>query len=207
MARRTKEEAAQTRVLIMQTAERLFYEHGVGRTSLNEIAVAAGVTRGAIYWHFKDKVDLLLEIADDVYLPHEELLDRLVTQEDGDLLGALYENCCTTLHAITNNPRRRRVFTILTQRCENIDDMAVLHRRHDTCRDRLLERLILLFHKIKKTKGMASGWTPEAAALTLQTLTIGFINIDMEYPRPSRKRDKARNEALTAFFNGLKVSA
>ena len=58
MVRRTKEEAQETRNRILDAAERVFVERGVGRSSLNEIATAAGVTRGAIYWHFQDKADV-----------------------------------------------------------------------------------------------------------------------------------------------------
>ncbi len=49
MARRTKEEAAATRDSILDAAEQLFVEQGVSRTTLQHIASAAGVTRGAIY--------------------------------------------------------------------------------------------------------------------------------------------------------------
>ena len=58
MARRTKEEAAATRDSILDAAEKLFVEQGVSRTTLQHIASAAGVTRGAIYWHFGSKADL-----------------------------------------------------------------------------------------------------------------------------------------------------
>ena len=49
MVRRTKEDALATRNRILDTAECVFERRGVSRTSLNEIALAAGVTRGAIY--------------------------------------------------------------------------------------------------------------------------------------------------------------
>jgi TetR/AcrR family acrAB operon transcriptional repressor len=52
MARKTKEEAQETRNAILDAAELVFQEHGVSHTSLAEIAAAAGVTRGAVYWHF-----------------------------------------------------------------------------------------------------------------------------------------------------------
>ena len=58
MARRTKDEAEQTRDAILDAAEKVFYKRGVARTSLDEIARAAKVTRGAVYWHFKDKMEL-----------------------------------------------------------------------------------------------------------------------------------------------------
>jgi len=48
MVRRTKEEAEQTRDQILDAAEILFFERGVAHTSLEQIARAAGVTRGAV---------------------------------------------------------------------------------------------------------------------------------------------------------------
>ena len=47
MARRTKEEAQQTRCHIMSTALNLFCSHGLAKTSLTDIARAADLTRGA----------------------------------------------------------------------------------------------------------------------------------------------------------------
>lgn len=58
LARRTKEDAFATRNSLLDAAEQVFYEQGVARASLNEIAQRAGATRGAVYWHFKDKLDL-----------------------------------------------------------------------------------------------------------------------------------------------------
>lgn len=58
MARKTKQQAEETRQEILDAAIKTFSERGVSATSLADIAKAAGVTRGAIYWHFKNKVDL-----------------------------------------------------------------------------------------------------------------------------------------------------
>ncbi|OUE60679.1 HTH-type transcriptional regulator AcrR [Citrobacter freundii] len=62
MARKTKQQAQETRQHILDVALRMFSQQGVSSTSLAEIAKAAGVTRGAIYWHFKNKSDLFSEI-------------------------------------------------------------------------------------------------------------------------------------------------
>ncbi len=59
---KTKQKAEETRQQILDAAVREFSAHGVSRTSLTDIAIAAGVTRGAIYWHFKNKVDLFNEV-------------------------------------------------------------------------------------------------------------------------------------------------
>lgn len=58
MVRKTKEEAELTRQLVMAAALKVFSRQGYAATRLEDIAEEAGVTRGAIYWHFKNKADL-----------------------------------------------------------------------------------------------------------------------------------------------------
>lgn len=58
MARRTKEEAFRTRQMLLNAAIEQFALHGVSGTTLTDIADAAGVTRGAVYWHFTSKNEL-----------------------------------------------------------------------------------------------------------------------------------------------------
>ncbi|MCL4562239.1 MAG: TetR family transcriptional regulator, partial [Chloroflexi bacterium] len=56
--RRTKEEAAETRDLLLKSALSVFSQKGYSATTLGDVARAAGVTRGAIYWHFGSKAEL-----------------------------------------------------------------------------------------------------------------------------------------------------
>lgn len=64
--RRTKEEADKTRAAILKAALKVFYKKGVSRATLADIGEAAGVTRGAVYWHFKDKTDLFLQLSAEI---------------------------------------------------------------------------------------------------------------------------------------------
>ena len=59
MPRRTQEDSLATRKKILESAQRLFTRRGYERTSLSDIAKYAGVTRGAIYWHFENKEELI----------------------------------------------------------------------------------------------------------------------------------------------------
>ena len=61
--RRTKAEAEQTRNDILKAALILFDEQGYAQTSLSTIARKAKVTRGAIYWHFENKEEILAALA------------------------------------------------------------------------------------------------------------------------------------------------
>ncbi len=76
MVRKTKQDALATRDLILDTAECVFQRRGVAATSLQEIAQAAGLTRGAIYWHFQNKADVFAAMMQRVVLPLEHTLER-----------------------------------------------------------------------------------------------------------------------------------
>ncbi len=56
--RRTREEAERTRKAILDASLKVFSTKGYARTRLEDVAREAGVTRGAIYWHFANKAKL-----------------------------------------------------------------------------------------------------------------------------------------------------
>lgn len=60
--RKSKEDTQLTREKIIESAFESFFELGYAETSLSLIAEDAGMTRGAIYWHFKDKNELYREV-------------------------------------------------------------------------------------------------------------------------------------------------
>lgn len=74
--RRTKEEAAETRQALLDAALRVFSRQGYAATRLEDVAQEAGVTRGAIYWHFKSKADLYNTLVAEVSLRSDEVVER-----------------------------------------------------------------------------------------------------------------------------------
>ncbi|MFS2023687.1 TetR family transcriptional regulator [Massilia sp. CT11-137] len=132
MARRTKEEAAATRDSILDAAEKLFVEQGVSRTTLQHIATAAGVTRGAIYWHFDDKGALFNAMMERAILPLEAEMQVLDQVESDDPLVDLRNHMLAVLDRTVNDPGARRVFEIATLKVEFVGEMdAVRQRRKD----------------------------------------------------------------------------
>ncbi|MBU6491448.1 MAG: TetR family transcriptional regulator [Burkholderiales bacterium] len=137
MVRRTKEEALETRHQILDAAEQVFFEQGVSRTSLADIATAAGVTRGAIYWHFKNKADLFTAMFDRIRLPMETMVERCRTSDpDSDPAQTLHRVFTQVLCETARNPHRRRVLDILFHKCEYTQDMGpVMERHQEACAD------------------------------------------------------------------------
>jgi len=204
MARRTKDEAEQTRNAILDAAEQVFNEHGVTRTSLEEIARAANVTRGAVYWHFKDKIALCEAMLQRVFLPQEDILERLATSDSNTPLSDLKKACCDALTLIAKDRRRQRVTAILNHRCEYVEEMTVIMKRRWQCKDRMLSRSKILFERAKKLGQLASHWPPALAARALQALMSGLITNAIEREK-SISLAKEGVACVVAFFRSVKA--
>lgn len=133
MARRTKAEAAATREALLDAAERVFRERGVAHTSLAEVAATAGVTRGAVYWHFRDKSDLFEALCRRVQLPMEAMLASAGGIRQKDPLGALRALAIDSLSRLATDARTQAVFEVLFHKCEYaVESASVAERRHAT---------------------------------------------------------------------------
>lgn len=176
MVRRTKEDALQTRDQLLDAAERVFQRRGVSRTSLQEIAQEAGVTRGAIYWHFKDKADLFHAMMQRVTLPMTASLNAEAELEAADPLGRLRRNVAAALHQTVHDPQVRRVFEIASHKVEYVDELQAGRDRHLTERNNCmtdLERLLTL----AVGSGQLRTSTPVAtAAIGLHALIDGLMH-------------------------------
>ncbi len=118
MVRRTREEALQTRAQILDAAECVFHEKGLATTSLLDIAHYAGLSRGAIYWHFKDKAGLIQALLDSLYEPLNRLLAASARARAADPLGCLRTLLVALLEQVACDPRTQRIFEILLHKCE-----------------------------------------------------------------------------------------
>lgn len=176
MVRRTKEEAEQTRDQILNAAESLFYERGVAHTSLEQIARAAGVTRGAVYWHFRDKTDLFEAMQQRTRLPQEDVLEELAENGSDDPLEALRDSCKGALVTIARDEQRRRVCCILLHRCEYVEEMGEPEIRQLRNKEHMIALLIRIFETAQKLGTLAPHWTPLTAALGLHGLMHGLIS-------------------------------
>lgn len=130
MARRTKADALETRHQLLDAAECLFAEKGVSRTSLNDIALAAGASRGAIYWHFKNKADLFNAMMERTTLPMEQALQQVGHEPGQDPLAELRRSIADAMHRIAHDERTRRVFEVATLKVEYVDELMAVRARH-----------------------------------------------------------------------------
>ena len=124
MARKTKEDALKTRQLLIEAAIVEFSTRGVASTTLTDIAEAAGVTRGAVYWHFSSKSEIFNAIWEQ-QLPLSDLIhDRLSLTNNDDPLCVLRERFIAALQYISRTPRQRALLQILYHKCEFNNEMT-----------------------------------------------------------------------------------
>jgi TetR/AcrR family acrAB operon transcriptional repressor len=206
MARRTKEEAAATRDSILDAAEKLFVEQGVSRTTLQHIASEAGVTRGAIYWHFDDKGALFNAMMERATLPLEGELQMLDQAESSDPLDDLRIYLLAVLRRTVEDPGARRVFEIATLKVEFVDEMdSVRQRRQHNINNWMVraERRI----RLAAEKGLIdAGLDVRAMALSMWILIDGLIHTWMFDPKAFDLIAQGAS-LIDPYLNGLRKKA
>ncbi|WP_211472368.1 TetR family transcriptional regulator [Collimonas humicola] len=176
MARSTKEEALETRGRILDAAADVFHRHGVARTTLADVASAADVTRGAIYWHFKNKSDLFDAMCEQFRLPMEALITNSADESAVDPLGQFRSWCLFALEEAVHNPQTRKIFDIILNKCEFVDPEDPIYMRQQECfiEGRMNIQRILRY-------AVAKGQLPrnldtELGAVSVQALLSGFLD-------------------------------
>ena len=138
MARKTKEDAEATRRAIQNAALELFSTRGVAETTLSDVAKTAGVTRGAIYWHFQNKEALLRSLMTETILPYEQVALEGEREDEPDPLGKLKTSFNAILAAAAEDAVTRRLFQIwldrgqLGRRDRGESEQATFRKRYDT---------------------------------------------------------------------------
>ncbi|MFC4352446.1 TetR family transcriptional regulator [Fodinicurvata halophila] len=204
MARRTKEEAEETRQRILSAAETVFYERGVAHTTLEMIANEAGVTRGAIYWHFKNKLHLFTEMHERVNLPMREMFFQVIRDDDAaDSLSALENFCIDTLVNVHNDERLRKVYTVILLKCEKSSSMEALSERTLQTRKELTSALAAYFSRLKERGMIRSPVSGEALALALHSYMIGIFTDYLSAPESYTMPEDAQ-ALMRVFFEPLR---
>jgi len=175
MGRRTKEDALATRHSLLDAAERVFQAKGVSSTSLNDIAIEAGLSRGAIYWHFKDKADLFNAMIERVSLPLEGPATDDLAETAADPLPRLRKTLINALQRAATDPQTRRVFEVATQKVEYVDSLAAVRQRHLAVRQAWLARMGQVLRRSAAFRRQSLPIPARNAARGLYTMIDGLI--------------------------------
>ncbi|RCS56866.1 TetR family transcriptional regulator [Parvibium lacunae] len=204
MARKTKAEAEVTYHKLLDAAEQLFCAQGVARTTLAQVAQHAGVTRGALYWHFTDKKALLHGLCDRAFLPMELLLAEMDQRSGLDPLAQIREISLHILTIITQDSRQRRVFEIIYHHCEKNDEFAFFVTERES-RRKCLNQLEKIFKAAVASAQLPPETDTQLAMQAHHAYLVGLMHQWLLEPKGFSLRQHAP-AMIDLFLAGLRLA-
>lgn len=168
MVRKTKEDAEITRQRIINSAREVFLARGVSKTTLEQIAAHAGVTRGAVYWHFTSKTEIFNAMREKVFLPLiDSIDDTLLDETTEDPLLSLEKFLSERIRLLDESMETRQIYEIMMIKCEYVDEFApVLERIIGNCSS-IVEKIRVAYERAQ-AKNLLRG-THDTATLAMDT--------------------------------------
>ncbi len=174
--RKTKEEAEQTRQKILESARRMFFKNGVAKTSLENVATEAGVTRGAIYWHFKDKTELFFALQKDICDPVDEAMQKIFDSSAKNPLDTIARAIQCFFKKMETDTRTKEMVSVMATKCEYVGEFeGVIHvlmqpERH------FLHTLETFYQKAQEKNLLKEGMSPHFLARDTLIFVNGLVN-------------------------------
>ena len=207
MVRRTKEEALETREQLLDAAERVFRDRGVGHASLAEVADSAGVTRGALYHHFASKAELFQAMVERADMPIEaafDEFDQVQKQGAADPLDAFREQGIRALMHLADSARVRNVYEILFLRCEYTDELASVGEQELTRREECMAKCIAVLDQAVAAGQLPPDTDTKLAAQGAFSFVGGLMRDWVQSPQ-SFDLKAAAPQLIELFVAGLKA--
>ena len=182
MARRTKAEAGATREALLDAAEQVFRGKGVAHTTLADVAQAAGLTRGAIYWHFRDKAELFEAMCERAAMPMEAMLGCAGGGRCADPLGTLRDMAVLGLTRLARDERTQAVFDVMYHKCEFTAELAPVAVRQRSADEGCRRQVIGLLEQAIARGQLPADTHPTLAAALLRAFMVGVMHEWVQNP-------------------------
>ncbi|GLS88086.1 TetR family transcriptional regulator [Cypionkella aquatica] len=170
--RRSKEDAEQTRCAILDAAEQMFCEQGVSNSALEKISRKAGVTRGALYWHFKDKIDLLRALHSRCEPPQKLLIRKVAEEGHDDPLGFLQQTAAEVLIGFEQDERQQRIFIIMNSYSCDPESIAWMNETNAE----MFMTIAALTNQAQAQGSLSPDFSPEETAGILMATMNGLLS-------------------------------
>ncbi|WP_312023021.1 TetR family transcriptional regulator [Stenotrophomonas sp. 278] len=126
-----------TREGILDAAQACFHEFGVAGTSLAMIGERAGYTRGAVYWHFKNKTEVLTAMIDRERIPFIERLRRTASSKRTTPVLDLRSALLVSLREVSEDERLRNMMEIMLRNDLSVESQAMQELQREASREEL----------------------------------------------------------------------
>lgn len=200
MARRTKEDANETKQNILDAAIRVFMKKSVVSTTLEDIAREAGVTRGAIYWHFKDKNDILNEIIKETMMPICQVTNAITQNCNLKSLEELKTHIKNVFKEVFSSRKTRNIFCVLLTKLSYADELKDFFRQQQE-ENRSMGAIMEDFFKGLQDKGIIKKtFNHKIIAYGVYCYTIGLLTEYFKNPMEG-DLEKEYSNYVDLFFS------
>ena len=202
--RRSKAEAEATRESLLLAAEQLFAEQGIGSTRLSDVAAAAGVTRGAIYWHFKNKDELINAIIGRLSLPLETaMLSQLEDAASGKLtLEAFKDVLLMSFQRMLDSPTVEQI-TRFAMRYSLCTESQPARQQLDKSREQNLKLIAEIIRHGQHYKLMRDDIEADELARYIRTHIVGIYHQQLSSNGPQSGNLADIRRSLDLMLIGL----
>lgn len=176
MARKTREGAAATREALLDAAEKVFRTKGVAQATLADVAHAAGVTRGAVYWHFRDKDALLAAMCERAALPMEAMMACCGGNAQQPPLATLRNNAVQALMRLARDPRTLAVFDVFFNKSLGAGESTRMGDRRRLNDEGCRQHVVGLLRRAVEAGELPADTDVSMAAETVRAFMLGIMH-------------------------------
>lgn len=200
--RKTKEEAEETRRAILQSALDTFCEKGYSKTTFDEIARRINLTKGAVYWHFRNKPDLIAALINGYINNHVAEMDKLLPEIKSfdDILNFfLY----SANQVFENDNNRKITFFLVCQMEWSEAIIAKIKPQVERQKNYGLEKIKNAVKHLQECGQISESRDAEILTRILMNVWTGTLDAYLS-KRCEENLNEMIKETFTIIFNGLK---
>jgi len=172
-----------TRLRIIDAAKKVLCEQGIAKTTMREVAKAASLTRGSIYWHFKDKNELLLELRRALLAPVMDRIEGILSPErQTDPLDAIELALLTFFRYLDENPIVLQLYENMAMHCEQPDQFSRVQAEINSA---IICSLCQVEHAYRRAMAqglLSSHLDPFAVAWDTFSFANGLLHLAIAWP-------------------------
>ncbi|PLY13425.1 MAG: hypothetical protein C0631_14140 [Sedimenticola sp.] len=206
MARKTKDEAERTYHALLNAATALFIKQGIAKTTLNDIATAAGMTRGAVYWHFDNKDAVIRALWDrNAGTLHARFNQELLNLDPENPEQHFRQAIKSIVQNIVSEPELGEAIHIVMHCVEFTDEQTELQRYLRDKRSELHNALEKALTVLQKRKALHTSLSPALLAQGMICYLYGLIHNHLEPGKAVLDLRKNGDALLDLFMDSLFV--
>ncbi len=204
--RRTKEDAELTKQAILKAAVDVFSERGVAKASLEEIARRADVTRGAVYWHFKNKMEIFDALHDNLHTPFIERIMEGLEAEHPNPVGQLQELCTNIFLDLDKDEQQRKTLTLFLLKCDYSGELECRQEEQIKAKSVKMQAFAGYYRRAIKLGHVADDISAEDYTIAMSCFLRGILHEYLEAPDEFNMQIRAPI-IMKIYFGGLRVAS